>query len=511
MKKILTTLILFVNVLFVYNCDNEESQDYSPAILLLLTTSSNSNFLNMPLTVDRSRNNPPNQIEVVLRKNDLDDILDDPDLTNMVMFAYKPSPTGGWRLYEYNADYEDTNENGRIDQYDKGAHFPASTLKTFSSVIALEKAKELNYEIDDPMIILDNRATPGGPSFSGSDYYHPDVSPYEYPSTASPRSYADYNGTDFIPISDRNGGTTVDCLWNDFTYPGSFDGLYETYSASGVLAELLRKTQGVSNNYAASYLIQLAGWENQHTRYHEMGFKYFRLNRHYGGSKASTSQDNCDLGTLDKTIVKIDGQITPFTYGNYALYWTPPYIVNKKDGEQIIVNAVYPTRDFYPVDIYDNSDQNNFASAREYMELLRRIVEFNDLPSDQKFNARSEDMEYLRYVMEKTPQELGINYSSGSPYLDDYCKYFMPATDEFFGRGNYTMYNKCGTAMGAFSDYAYIINNKTKEKFVIWWNTYSSVMNRLNLNYSQDKAERYYRIGSSFLLALLKGTEEGDL
>ena len=500
MKKFIFTFIFLLSF-----CQKEVSNFNYVNFFTLLSLQESYTFLNMPLYVDTSRKNPPNLLERAFRRAGLDYILDDPDLQNKMMFAYKESPNASWKLFEYNADYEDTNRNGRIDPEDKGAFFPASTIKTFHSVIALERAKEYGYAVDDSIIILDNRASPGT-----ANAFHPDVAPGNYPASDPPRSYADYDGNNFIPISTRNGNLPVDCMWNDFTYPGNNDGILNTYNRKGSIAELLRYTQGISNNFSSSYLISIAGWENMHTRYHSLGFKYFRNNRHFGDSRAFTSRDNCDGGVLDRTQVVIDGKLTPFTYGHYALYWSPPYLAFPKGKERVVVRAVYPTRDYYSVDTYDTSDQNNFASAREFLELIRRIVEFDSLPASQKFNVRSEDMAFLRETMERTPRELGLKYSSGSDYYDEYCKYFMPGLDKRYGRKNYRMWNKCGTAMGAFSDFAYIIHKPTERRFVVWWNTYSSDMNRLNLNYDQLRASIYYEIENKLLDAVLDAIDSEE-
>lgn len=69
--------------------------------------------------------------------------------------------------------------------------------------------------------------------------------------------------------------------------------------------------------------------------------------------------------------------------------------------------------------------------------------------------------------------------------------------------------------MGQFSDTGYVIKlgaDPTKYKrFVIYWNSYSSSVNRLNLNFDQAKIQFYYDLGSIFMEAILNAAENNAL
>jgi hypothetical protein len=531
-------IIYFIVFNLLLNNCTEEGPSLSVRNILALGIIRNSialgitgdgiNFLSMPLT-DSSSLKGKGKLEGIFREANLAYILDDPDLKNSVMLAYKDGSENPWKLFEYNADYKDLNNNGRPDPGDRGYHFPASTMKTFNSIIALERAKQYDFKINDSMIIKDHR----GDDNPINNFTSPSSKSIDY--IGEGRSFADYdengnlvlssnfittNATAPTPFSFGGGDVysaqlNLNCLYDDFSYPGPYDGLNSSYTAKGSLAQILTYVHSVSNNEAAGYTIGIAGWENINERYKTMGFNNVRQNRYFGALALSNFSQGCSGDAIDNSLLTVKGIKTLHTLGGYRQVWSPPYTVERTGKSTLNIRAIYPTRSWYATDSWDATEANNFASSRDFIELWRRIVDFDSLPSHQKFNTRSEDISFLRNISAKTPKELGVKYSSGSDYYDDYCKYFMKGLDKVYGKGKYLMYNKCGTAMGQFSDAGYIIKSGTDptkyKRFVVYWNSYSSSINRLNLNFDQAKVQFYYDLGSYFIEAIINAAENNKL
>lgn len=484
----------------------------------------------MQIARDNSSIHGQGKLERIFREANLGYILDNPDLKTSFMVAYKSDSQNPWKLYHYNGEYLDANGNGRPDPGDIAYHFPASTTKVFNTVIALEQAKALDYSITDPLRIKDHR----GDDDPINNFTTPNSGSLAY--TGEGRSFADYdeNGnivysSNFIevnanpPVAFGFGGGDVysssknlNCFYDDFSYPGPYDGINSSYDAKGSLAQLMLLTHAVSNNHAAGYTIGISGWENTNERYKALGFLNVRLNRYYGSLALSNFSQGCSADPIDLALLTVKGTKTLYNLGAYRHVFSPPYEVERSGKPNLHVRAIYPSRPWFPSDSWDATEANNFATARDFMELWRRIVDFDLLPLSQKFNVRSEDMGYLRYVSGKTPKELGVRYANGSEYYDDFCKFFMKGLDKVYGRGKYFMYNKCGTAMGQFSDSGYIIKThpvdpRKDKRFVVYWNTYSTSINRLNLNFDQGKISEYYEIGSHLMEAIANAAENEKL
>ena len=110
--------------------------------------------------------------------------------------------------------------------------------------------------------------------------------------------------------------------------------------------------------------------------------------------------------------------------------------------------------------------KKNYASLSALDQILKRLIFPNQFPKQEVFDLNSEDYEFIRFWMSRTPTEVNVPLYDRDHYYDSYCKFLMYGDTRGEMSNRIRIYNKVGLAYGTLTDVAYIKDDLGVEFFL---------------------------------------------
>ena len=107
--------------------------------------------------------------------------------------------------------------------------------------------------------------------------------------------------------------------------------------------------------------------------------------------------------------------------------------------------------------------KKNYASLSALNQILKRLIFPDQFTKEESFDLTTEDYEFLKYWMSRTPPEVEVPYYDRNDYYDSYCKFLMYGDLKGEMSNQIRIYNKVGLAFGTLTDVAYIKDHQGVE------------------------------------------------
>ncbi len=152
-----------------------------------------------------------------------------------------------------------------------------------------------------------------------------------------------------------------------------------------------------------------------------------------------------------------------------------------------------------------NFSKKNYASLSALDQILKRLIFPNQFPKQEVFDLNSEDYEFIRFWMSRTPVEVNVPLYDRDHYYDSYCKFLMYGDTRGEMSNRIRIYNKVGLAFGTLTDVAYIKDDLGVEFFLA-----ATILVNQNQIFNDGEYE-YDDMGIPFLGALGRAVYEYEI
>ena len=149
--------------------------------------------------------------------------------------------------------------------------------------------------------------------------------------------------------------------------------------------------------------------------------------------------------------------------------------------------------------------KKNYASLSALDQILKRLIFPNQFPKQEVFDLNSEDYEFIRFWMSRTPAEVNVPLYDRDHYYDSYCKFLMYGDTRGEMSNRIRIYNKVGLAYGTLTDVAYIKDDLGVEFFLA-----ATILVNRNQIFNDGEYE-YDDMGIPFLGALGRAVYEYEI
>ena len=149
--------------------------------------------------------------------------------------------------------------------------------------------------------------------------------------------------------------------------------------------------------------------------------------------------------------------------------------------------------------------KKNYASLSALNQILKRLIFPNQFPKQESFDLTSEDYEFIKYYMSRTPPEVDVPFYDRDHYYDSYCKFLMYGDLKGEMSDRIRIYNKVGLAYGTLTDVAYI-----KDDLGVEFLLAATILVNQNQIFNDGEYE-YDDLGIPFLGALGRAVYEYEI
>ena len=149
--------------------------------------------------------------------------------------------------------------------------------------------------------------------------------------------------------------------------------------------------------------------------------------------------------------------------------------------------------------------KKNYASLSALDQILKRLIFPNQSPKQEVFDLNSEDYEFIRFWMSRTPTEVNVPLYDRDHYYDSYCKFLMYGDTRGEMSNRIRIYNKVGLVYGTLTDVAYI-----KDDLGVEFLLAATILVNRNQIFNDGEYE-YDDIGIPFLGALGRAVYEYEI
>ena len=149
--------------------------------------------------------------------------------------------------------------------------------------------------------------------------------------------------------------------------------------------------------------------------------------------------------------------------------------------------------------------KKNYASLSALDQILKRLIFPNQFPKQEVFDLNSEDYEFIRFWMSRTPTEVNVPLYDRDHYYDSYCKFLMYGDTRGEMSNRIRIYNKVGLAYGTLTDVAYIKDDLGVEFFLA-----ATILVNRNQIFNDGEYE-YDDMGIPFLSSLGRAVYEYEI
>ena len=216
------------------------------------------------------------------------------------------------------------------------------------------------------------------------------------------------------------------------------------------ISHLIKKLFLVSDNQAYNYLFDFLGRDKINKSLAEKGIHDFQIYHKFSGAENN-----------DKS-----PEFVFFSEGDKVIYRQPERVY-KKESERDNVFGLHKGKGFIeegtliptPMDF----SKKNYASLSALNQILKRLIFPDQFTKEESFDLTTEDYEFLKYWMSRTPPEVEVPYYDRDYYYDSYCKFLMYGDLKGEMSDRIRIYNKVGLAYGTLTDVAYIKNDQGVE------------------------------------------------
>lgn len=225
------------------------------------------------------------------------------------------------------------------------------------------------------------------------------------------------------------------------------------------IAHYMKKMFLVSDNYSFARVYEFAGCDYIHNSLEKWGFPSVRIvNRLDGQCKNDTGKITSPvyfLGANGDALYK-----QPLTFAEY----NKPYPLPEAKAGRAYVNdagkRVYEPKDF---------SKHNFMPLANCHEMFKRLVFWNYMEGNKKYNITSDDWSFAMKYLGMYPRESEFpKYSDRKMFYDSFKKYFIHAAlVPTITSDTLRVFNIVGRAYGFLSDVAYIVDYKNKVEFLL--------------------------------------------
>lgn len=317
--------------------------------------------------------------------------------------------------------------------------YPASTVKLFAAVAALETLENLRHETGLPL----NARTPLA--------YHPQ-----------------FEGEELV----REDPTNLD-------------------GGPVTVAHEIRKLFLVSDNEAYNRLYELQGQQ-----YLYMSLQLSRLDSAHivhRLSEARTEEEN-------RSYPRIDFLQEGAPEGAEPLYTLPERTTEPlrpvKEVPGLDVGRGYMSGGELIEEPMDFRPKNSISLV-DLQRGLAKVVRPDVDAKGPVFQVSDADRAFLMEAMVQTPGESENPVYDPQEYPDSYVKFFLPGLEKVVPREHLKIYNKIGQAYGFTTENAYVVNTQTGQAFFLAATLYTNENGILN-----DDQYEYETVAQPFLAAL---------
>lgn len=235
------------------------------------------------------------------------------------------------------------------------------------------------------------------------------------------------------------------------------------------VAHYIKKMFLISDNYSFSRVYEFAGCDYLHSSLEKKGFQNIRLvNRLDGQCKNDTGKITSPVRFVNEKGEELYNQ--PITFANYN---KPHPLPVAKVGRAHVNEAgkrVYAPKDF---------SKHNFMSLYDCHEIMKRLVFWNYMEKEKKYDIKEEDWKFMMKHLGMYPRESEYpKYNDRKVFYDSMKKYFMwGAATANIDSDTLREFNIVGRAYGFLSDVAYVVDYKNKVEFLISATIYTSEKN----------------------------------
>lgn len=249
------------------------------------------------------------------------------------------------------------------------------------------------------------------------------------------------------------------------------------------ISHLIKKLFLVSDNRAYNYLFDFLGRDHINKSLREKGIRDFQIYHKFSG--ATNNDKSPEFVFLSEEGKEIYRQ---------------PARVSKIEPKRDDVFGVYKGKGFIEEGILIQApmdfSKKNYASLRALNQILKRLIFPDQFTKEASFDITTEDYEFLKYWMGRTPPEVDVPFYDRDHYYDSYCKFLMYGDLKGEMTDRIRIYNKVGLAHGTLTDVAYIKDDQGVEFLLA-----ATVLVNHNQIFNDDEYE-YDALGIPFLGAL---------
>lgn len=235
------------------------------------------------------------------------------------------------------------------------------------------------------------------------------------------------------------------------------------------VAHYIKKMFLVSDNYSFARTYEFVGCDYLHQSLEKKGFQNIRIvNRLDGQCKNDTAKITSPVYFLSPTGDKLYDQ--PLTFGTYNKAYP---LAEAKAGKAYVNDLgkrVYEPKDF---------SKHNFMSLYDCHEIFKRLVFWNYMEGNKKYNIQEDDWRFMMKHLGMYPRESEYpKYTDRKVFYDSFKKYFVwGAAVPTIDSDTLREFNIVGRAYGFLSDVAYIVDYKNKVEFLLSATIYTSEKN----------------------------------
>ena len=258
------------------------------------------------------------------------------------------------------------------------------------------------------------------------------------------------------------------------------------------ISHLIKKLSLVSDNQAYNYLFDFLGRDSINeslAKKRILDFKVFHkfsdsTNNNKSPEYVFYSEDSKEIYRQPSRAYKIDLKKNDF--------------IGVHKGKGFIEEGVL-IKD--PMDF----SKKNYASLSALDQILKRLIFPNQFPKQEVFDLNSEDYEFIRFWMSRTPTEVNVPLYDRDHYYDSYCKFLMYGDTRGEMSNRIRIYNKVGLVYGTLTDVAYI-----KDDLGVEFLLAATILVNRNQIFNDGEYE-YDDIGIPFLGALGRAVYEYEI
>ena len=258
------------------------------------------------------------------------------------------------------------------------------------------------------------------------------------------------------------------------------------------ISHLIKKLFLVSDNQAYNYLFDFLGRDSINESLAKKRILDFQVFHKFSDSTNNNkspefvfySQDSKEIYRQPSRAYKIDSKKNDF--------------IGVLKGKGFIEEGVL-IKD--PMDF----SKKNYASLSALNQILKRLIFPNQFPKQEVFDLNSEDYEFIRFWMSRTPTEVNVPLYDRDHYYDSYCKFLMYGDTRGEMSNRIRIYNKVGLAYGTLTDVAYIKDDLGVEFFLA-----ATILVNRNQIFNDGEYE-YDDMGIPFLGALGRAVYEYEI